>query len=75
MLGDKNIVTPIKYKCEIISKNVGMNLESSPKASTPKCSQTAGQNCSLHEMKSSSRLKDKTRYVNRDTCFKSPLLD
>lgn len=36
-----------------------MYLDSSPRASTPKCSQTAGQNCSLHETKSSSRLKAK----------------
>lgn len=33
------------------------HLDSSPEASTPKCSQTAGQNCSLHETKSSSKLR------------------
>ena len=32
------------------------HLDSSPVASTPKCSHTAGQNCSRHVMKSSSRL-------------------
>lgn len=32
------------------------HLDSSPVASTPKCSHTAGQNCSLQVMKSSSRL-------------------
>lgn len=33
------------------------HLDSSPVASTPKCSHTAGQNCSRHVMKSSSRLR------------------
>lgn len=33
------------------------HLDSSPVASTPKCSHTAGQNCSRHVMKSSSRLE------------------
>lgn len=32
-------------------------LDSSPVASTPKNSHTAGQNCSLHVMKSSSKLE------------------
>lgn len=32
-------------------------LDSSPVGSTPKCSHTAGQNCSLHDTKSSSRLR------------------
>lgn len=45
-----------------------MNLDSSPKASTPKCSQTAGQNCSLHETKSSSRLKDKMTWM-KGSCY------
>lgn len=41
------------------------DLDSSPEASTPKCSHTAGQNCSLHETKSSSRL-------NRENNFDTP---
>lgn len=55
---DKNKNTIKRANC------LWMNLDSSPKASTPKCSQTAGQNCSLHETKSSSKLKDKTRPIS-----------
>lgn len=41
------------------------HLDSSPVASTPKCSHTAGQNCSLQVMKSSSRLaRAKERFNN-----------
>lgn len=41
-------------------------LDSSPVGSTPKCSHTAGQNCSLHDTKSSSRLRRKIRTHFRD---------
>lgn len=40
------------------------HLDSSPVASTPKCSHTAGQNCSLQVMKSSSRLARAEERVN-----------
>lgn len=41
------------------------HLDSSPVASTPKCSHTAGQNCSLQVMKSSSKLaRAKERFNN-----------
>jgi hypothetical protein len=45
----KNTITWAKY------------LESSPEASTPKCSHMAGQNCSLHVTKSSSRLNNEKK--------------
>lgn len=40
------------------------HLDSSPVASTPKCSHTAGQNCSLQVMKSSSRLDEEKGSFN-----------
>lgn len=40
------------------------HLDSSPVASTPKCSHTAGQNCSLQVMKSSSRLQEEKGSFN-----------
>lgn len=40
------------------------HMDSSPVASTPKCSHTAGQNCSLQVMKSSSRLDEEKGSFN-----------
>lgn len=45
------------------------HLDSSPVASTPKCSHTAGQNCSLQVMKSSSRLARAEERVNNPAPF------
>lgn len=45
------------------------HLDSSPVASTPKCSHTAGQNCSLQVMKSSSRLARAEERVNNPGPF------
>lgn len=45
------------------------HLDSSPVASTPKCSHTAGQNCSLQVMKSSSRLARAEERVNNPSPF------
>lgn len=55
----------------IITINWDKYLESSPEASTPKCSHMAGQNCSLHVTKSSSRLNNEKKqktpsYVDLD---------
>lgn len=50
---------------QLLARNGLINLDSSPKASTPKCSHTAGQNCSLQETKSSSRLKQTEEPVSR----------
>lgn len=56
---------PLRSRSPILRRNsprahrpfwVHTHLDSSPVASTPKCSHTAGQNCSRHVIKSSSRL-------------------